>query len=110
MPASAATSSQLEALARQLDAKRRRAVWDRGEWALLRGKHFAWLLTRRIPDRPRPFVDPVPHDQARTWLDSLDDTARTPTTIDRDWYSATLAAEARIAALVQQLSDGRSAL
>lgn len=97
-------------LASQLDATPGLAVWDRGEWALIRGTSFAWLLTRRIPDRPLPFVDPQSRAQAQQWLDGLDDARRMPTRLDREWHSATLTAEARIAELVQRLRDGRAAL
>lgn len=101
---------ELETLAAQLDAAPHLAVWDRNEWALMRGTSFSWLLTRRIPDRPLPFVDPQTPAQAQMWLDGLEAASRVPTPLDSDWLAATLTAEAQIAELVQRLRDGRSAL
>lgn len=110
MPAFEASAPSLEALASQLDATPGQAVWDRNEWALIRGACFAWLLTRRIPDRSLPFVDPQSRAQAQQWLGGLAEAQRVPTPLDPDWHAATLTAEARIADLVEQLRDGRSAL
>lgn len=101
---------EVESLASELDATAGHAVWDRNEWALIRGASFAWLLTRRIPDRPLPFVDPQSSAQAQYWLGGLTETQRVPTPLDPEWHAATLTAEARIAELVEQLRDGRSGL
>lgn len=93
-------------LASQLDATPGLAVWDRGEWALIRGTSFAWLLTRRIPDRPLPFVDPQSHAQAQQWLDGLDDARRMPTRLDREWHAATLTAEGTVDDALDPLPAG----
>lgn len=111
-------NQQVEALAARLDRAHGLAVWDGGEWALVRGVCFAWLLTRRLPDRPTPFVDPQSHAQVRMWLGGRHghegdaDAAAPPVTtrLDRDWYAATVAAEASIALAVAQLADGRAGL
>lgn len=97
-------------LARQLDAQPGHGVWAGGEWALLRGVHFAWLVTRAMPEHPRPFVSAADESSLRLSVTNLGLEGLPIAPLPGPWLADTLRSESQLADALARMSDGRAAL